>query len=104
MGLSMFVVLFSMGYSGRFSDAHTMIATFAGLAGMANAACSMTLRWSAQFICALVWWAAAVAACYCSDAMLVPVFLVAVFLGQIVFGGGMMISEFRQRSRSAAHA
>jgi hypothetical protein len=104
MGLSMFVVLCAMGYSSHFSEAHSMIAAFAGMVGLANAACSMTLRWRAQFVCALVWWATAVAACYCSDAMLLPVFLVAVFLGQIVFGGGMMISEFRQRSRSAAHA
>jgi len=104
MGISMFVVLFAMGYSSRISNAHAMIAAFTGMVGMANAACSMILRWKAQFVCALVWWAAAIAACYCGDAMLMPVFLVAVFLGQIVFGGGMMISESRQRSRSAAHA
>jgi hypothetical protein len=104
MGLSMFVVLCAMGYSSHYSEAHSMIAVFAGMIGMANAACSLTLRWRAQFVCALVWWAAAVAACYCSDAMLTPVFLVAIFFGQIVFGGGMMISESRQRSRSATHA
>ena len=104
MGLTMFVVLCSMGYSGRLSEGHAMIAVFAGMVGMANAACSMTLRWKVQFACALVWWATAVAACYCSDAMLLPVFLVSVFLGQIVFGGAMMISEYRQCSRSASHA
>jgi hypothetical protein len=104
MGISMFVVLCAMGYSSHSSGGHSMIAAFAGMIGMANAACSMILRWRAQFVCALVWWAAAVAACYCSDAMLLPVFLVAVFLGQIVFGGGMMISEYRQRNRGASHA
>ncbi len=104
MGLSMFIVLCALGYSGRYSNGHAMIAVFAGMVGLANAACSLTLRWKAQFYCALLWWAAAVAACYCSDAVLLPVFLGAIFFGQIVFGGGMMIAEFRQRSRSAAHA
>lgn len=104
MGLSMFIVLCAMGYSIRYSEGHSMVAVFAGMVGLANAACSMTLRWRAQFLCALVWWAAAVTACYCSDAQLMLVFLVAVFLGQIVFGAGMMISEYRQRTRSASHA
>ena len=97
MGLSMFIVLCAMGYSGRYSNGHTMIAAFAGMLGLTNAACSMTLRWKAQFFCALLWWATAVAACYCSDDLLLPIFLVAVFFGQIVFGGAMMISEYRQR-------
>ncbi|MGA3335476.1 MAG: hypothetical protein ABSC62_15085 [Terracidiphilus sp.] len=102
MGLSMFIVLCAMGYSGRFFNGHAMIAVFAGMVGLANAACSMTLRWKAQFFCALLWWAAAVVACYCSDALLLPVFLVAVFFGQIVFGGGMMIAEMRRRKQSEA--
>ena len=105
MGLSMFIVLCAMGYSGRYSNGHAMIAVFAGMLGLANAACSMTLRWRAQFICALLWWATAVAACYCGDALLLPIFLAAVFFGQIVFGGGMMIAESRRRKQSgASHA
>jgi hypothetical protein len=105
MGLSMFIVLCAMGYSGRYSNGHAMIAVFAGMLGFANAACSMTLRWKAQFFCALLWWATAVAACYCGDAQLLWIFLVAVFFGQIVFGGAMMIAESRRRRQSgAAHA
>lgn len=100
MGLSMFIVLCAMGYSGRYSNGHCMIAVFAGMVGFANAACSMTLRWKAQFYCALLWWATAVAACYCSDAQLLWIFLVAVFFGQIVFGAGMMIAESRRRRLS----
>jgi len=100
MGLSMFIVLCAMGYSGRYSNGHAMIAVFAGMVGLTNAACSMTLRWKAQFFCALLWWATAVAACYCSDDLLLPIFLVAVFFGQFVFGGAMMISEYRQRRQN----
>jgi hypothetical protein len=105
MGLSMFIVLCAMGYSGSASNGHAMIAAFAGMLGLTNAACSMTLRWKAQFLCALLWWATAVAACYCSDDQLLPIFLVAVFFGQIVFGGAMMFSEYHQRKQNAvAHA
>ena len=38
MGLSMFIVLCAMGYSGRYSNGHTMIAAFAGMLGLTNAA------------------------------------------------------------------
>jgi hypothetical protein len=103
MGISIFIVLCAMGYSNQ-SNGHSMIAVFAGMVGFANAACSMTLRWRAQFLCALMWWATAIAACYCSNAMLLPLFLGAIFFGQIVFGGVMMISEYRRNRRGALHA
>ena len=104
-GLSMFVVLCAMGYSGRSSHGHAAMAAFAGMLGLANAACSITLRWKTQFFCALFWWATAVAACYASDAVLLMVFLAAVFIGQIVFGGAMMIAEMRRsKADGAVHA
>ena len=104
-GLSLFVVLCAMGYSGRSSNGHAMVAAFAGMLGLANAACSFTLRWRTQFFCALLWWAAAVAACYASAAVLLTVFLVAVFFGQIVFGGAMMLAEMRRsKADGADHA
>jgi hypothetical protein len=100
MGLSMFIVLCAMGYSGSNFDGRAMIAVFAGMVGFANAACSMTLRWKAQFFCALLWWAAAAAACYCSMRQVLIIFLAAIFFGQIAFGGAMMISEYRQRKQA----
>ena len=53
---------------------------------MANGASALILRWKVQFACAVVWWAAAVASCFGSDAQSMIVFLVAIFLCQIVFG------------------
>ncbi len=101
-GLSMFIVLCAMGYSRHSSNEHAMVAAFAGMLGLANAACGMTLRWKAQIYCALFWWATAIAACYCSGVVLLTVFLVAVFFGQIVFGGAMMIAEMRRNKPDEA--
>lgn len=101
-GLSMFLVLCAMGYSPYASNGHAMIAAFAGMLGLTNAACGMTLRWKAQMLCALLWWATAVAACYCADALLLPILLIAVFFGQIVFGGAMVLAELRRNKRSGA--
>ena len=49
--------------------------------------------------CAVVWWAAAVATCFGPDAQSMIVFLVAIFLCQIVFGIYGMVSEAQERKR-----
>ena len=102
-GSSLFIVLCSLGYSGRLSDANSMIAVFAAMLGLANAASALTLRWKAQMFCAIIWWAAAVVACYGSGKVLLLDFLVAVFFGQIVFGFYGMYNESQRRRRSVAH-
>jgi hypothetical protein len=62
-----------------------------------------------QFACALVWWAASVAACFGSQQQCTVVFLAALFFCQIVFGIYAMICESRRRrlqfgNQGAAHA
>jgi hypothetical protein len=72
---------------------------------MFNGASALILRWKAQFACAVVWWAAAVATCFGTDAQSMIVFLVAIFLCQIVFGIYGMVSEAQERKRrSPIHA
>ena len=71
----------------------------------AHATSAMILKWKAQYWCALVWLAAAVAACFGSDAVVGIAFLGATFLGQIVFGIYAMILEARERkAKGVAHA
>jgi len=100
MGISMFVLLFSLGLSGR-TDWHVFVAVACTLLGTANAASSLILRWRVQFGCALAWWAAAVAACFGSDTLSMTAFLIAIFLCQIVFGVYGMILEARERKLHA---
>jgi len=71
-------------------------------AGEANATSSIILRWKVQFACALVWWASAVAACFVSDNVCSAIFLVAIFLCQIVFGIYGMLAVSRQHKQGAA--
>jgi hypothetical protein len=70
----------------------------------AHATSAMILKWKAQFWCAVVWLAAAVAACFGSDTVVAVAFLGATLLGQIVFGIYAMALESRRRRQGAAHA
>jgi hypothetical protein len=104
MGLSMFILLFSMGMSGR-SDQQVFVAIITTMLGTANAASGILLRWKQQFACAVVWWSAAVVACFGSVARSTIAFLAAIFLCQIVFGiYGMMLEARVRKIRGAVHA
>lgn len=104
MSISMFVLLLSMGLSGR-GDQQVFIAVIAAMLGTANAASGMLLKWKAQFACAVVWWLAAAASCFGTITQSSIAFLVAIFLCQIVFGIYAMICDSRRRRQyGAVHA
>ena len=108
IGAALFVFCLSASIAGRI-DLQTFIAAVGAMLGAANAASSIILKWGAQFMCALVWWAAAAISCFASVSQSSIVFLAAIFLCQIVFGGYMMLSEARERKSQeeksgAAHA
>lgn len=102
-GIAMFVLFPTFGISGRL-DQHSFVAIVAAMLGVANGASGFFLRWKAQIACAIVWWIASGAACFGSVAQLTAVFLIAVFLCQIVFGIYAMILESRRSRREIIHA
>jgi hypothetical protein len=104
MGISMFVILDAIGYSGRMTDWRIFAAVAATLVGAANAASSLTLKWKLQFLCAIVWWTAAVISCFGTNLQSSIAFLAANFLCQIVFGIYLMIREARARRQGATYA
>jgi hypothetical protein len=107
MGISMFVLFASLGFSGRLVDQvsqNAFIAVIAAMLGTANATSSMILKWKQQFACAMVWWAAAVASCFGTVTQSSIAFLVAIFLCQIVFGSYAMFCEARRNKQGATHA
>jgi hypothetical protein len=104
MGLSMFVILDAIGYSGRLTDWRIFAAVAATLVGGANAASSLTLKWKLQFACAIVWWTSAVISCFGTNLQSSIAFLAANFLCQIVFGIYLMIREACARRQAVAHA
>ncbi|HEV2214906.1 MAG TPA: hypothetical protein VGR64_06420 [Terracidiphilus sp.] len=104
IGLSMLVVFPALGFSGRM-DEHSFVALVTAMLGAANAGSGLILRWRMQLACAVVWWAASVAACVGTVAQATVVFLAAVFLCQIVFGVYAMVRESRRaRQGGMAHA
>ena len=104
MGISLFVVLMSLGLSGRY-DQHVFVAIIGGMLGVANMASAIILKWKMQFACAVVWLASAVAACFGTVEQAGISFLTATFFCQIVFGIYAMILESRRHRQSgAAHA
>jgi hypothetical protein len=104
MGVSIFVLLMSLAYSGRY-DTHVFVAIIGAMIGLANAASGIILKWRMQLACAVVWLASAVIACFGSDNVTSIDFLAATFIGLIVFGVYAMILESRRRRQSGvAHA
>jgi hypothetical protein len=97
MGISLFIVLMSLGLSGRY-DLHVFVAIIGGMLGVANMTSAIILKWKMQFACAVVWLASAVAACFGTIEQAGIAFLAATFFCQIVFGIYAMIRESR-RSR-----
>jgi hypothetical protein len=96
LGISMFLLLLALGISGRL-DQQGFVAVVSAMLGMTNAASSIILKWRAQFLCAVVWWASAVTACFCTISQSLVIFLIAIFLCQIVFGAYGMVAEARER-------
>ncbi len=105
LGISMFLLFLALGMSGRLADPHLFPAAVSAILGMANGASALILRWKAQLGCAVVWWAAAVASCFGSDVQSSIVFLVAIFVCQIVFGIYCAITEVQgHKRRGPVHA
>ncbi|MGD0546320.1 MAG: hypothetical protein ABR991_00645 [Terracidiphilus sp.] len=102
-GISMAVLIVSLGYSGR-SNSNLVVAVIATLLGMANAISSGILKWKLQFGCALIWWALAVISCIGTQRQSFIGLLVANFFCQIVFGVYGMICEARIHKQEAVHA
>ena len=103
-GISMFLLFLALGLSGRLTD-HLFVAVISAILGMANGASALILRWKVQFACAVVWWVAAVTTCFGTDAQSMIVFVVAIFLCQIVFGVYGVIAEAQERKpRVPIHA
>ncbi|MGA2350535.1 MAG: hypothetical protein ABSF70_08900 [Terracidiphilus sp.] len=103
MGVSMCLLFPALGFSGRFNQ-HIFVAIIGAMMGVSNGASGMIIRWKAQVAAAMVWWVTSVIACFGSDDQCTVVFLVAIFLCQIVFGGYAMLCEARQRRLEANHA
>lgn len=103
LGVSISLLMMSLTWS-RHIDSFASVAIVCAMLGMANATSSIILRWKVQFACALVWWTSAVAACFVSDNVCSAIFLVAIFLCQIVFGIYGMLAVSRQQKQGAAHA
>jgi len=103
MGSALMIVLICLAVSGRY-NANVFVAIIGTMVGTAHATSAMILKWKAQFLCAAVWIAAAVAACFGSEKVAGIAFLGATFLGQIVFGIYAMIIESRERRRQVQGA
>lgn len=98
LSVSMTVLFTTLGVTGRLVDQHVSVAMAAAMLGLANGASGMVLHWKPQITCAVVWWAAAVAACFGSEEQCGIVFIAAIFFCQIVFGIYAMVAEARKQA------
>jgi hypothetical protein len=104
LGISLLLLLPALAISQRI-EPHAFVAVVAAFLGCANGTSGFILRWKAQIASAAVWWTASVVACFGSEAQLMTVFLVAIFLCQIVFGiYAMTLDARRRRPNGEVHA
>lgn len=104
IGCAIFVLLFSLAFSGRYNG-HVFVAIIGAMLGSANAVSAVILRWRMQFLCAIVWLATTVIACFGSESQTSIAFLTAIFFCQIAFGIYAMVREAQRRQRhGAVHA
>ena len=104
MGISMLLLFPALSMTQRI-DHHSFIAIVAAMLGLANGACGLILRWRTELVCAVVWWAASVLACFGSEQQMMAVFLIAILVCQIVFGAYAMVLDARRRKQhEAVHA
>jgi hypothetical protein len=91
------VVLLAVGavWSGMVEFRCVYVALFA-LAAVAHGASSLILRWWPQFLAALVWWVASVMAYVAPAARLPELAVLALILGNIVFGPWLTYCEWRR--------
>lgn len=105
MILSMFVFFIAISRSHDLIASNVQTAVLATMLGSSNAACALLLRWKQQFACAVIWWAAAVVACFGTAALMGVAFMAAAFCCWIVFGIYVTISESRTSAQAGvAHA
>jgi phosphatidylglycerophosphate synthase len=104
MGITMFILFFSLGLSGRLVDQQAFVALVAAMLGTSNATSSLILKWKAQFACAIVWWAAAVISCFGTFMQSSIAGVAAIFLCQIAFGIYATIYESSKRGQVVHHA
>ncbi len=99
VGTALFLYLFSISYSG-YAEVHSFWAALETLLGAANFASALILRWRIQILVALTWWTAAVASCFVSGHLLLPILMIATLLCQIGYGLYLLYCEHRDRRTS----
>ncbi len=65
MGCGIFVFAFPVAYSGHW-QAQSFMAAIEVMLGIAQVASGSFLRWTAQIVVGVLWWAAAIASCFVS--------------------------------------
>ncbi len=101
MGLGIFVFAFPVAFSGHFQG-QSFMAAIEAMLGIAQVASGSFLRWTAQIVVGVLWWAAAIGSCFVSESGVAYLFLGATFVCNICFGIYLMIRESRDKARARA--
>jgi hypothetical protein len=103
IGISIFLIVPAIGFLGKLDPA-IFLSLLGALLGTANCASGLILRWKAQVVCAVLWWATIVVACFASAAQVTATFLAVVFVCQVVFGIYAMTLDARRSRHRVVHA
>jgi hypothetical protein len=94
-GLAVFILAIGSALTGAQDPRALHVALFA-LVGLAHSASSLILRWTPQFLAALVWWAATLAAFFVAASDLYALAIAALLFGNVAFGAWLTYHEWRK--------
>ena len=101
MGFGIFVFAFPVAFSGHW-QAQSFLAAIEAMLGIAHVASGTFLRWQAQTVVGVLWWAGAVASCFVDATGVAYIFLAATLVCNICFGIYLMVRENRRQTRGGA--
>jgi hypothetical protein len=91
-GVTVLLLALCAAWSGTL-EARALYVIFFALASVAHGTSSLILRWLPQFLAALVWWLASIAAFFVPIAHLRLIAIAALILGNLVFGAWLVYCE-----------
>ncbi len=93
-GVAVLVLALTAAWS-RALDLRALFIMFFALAAVAHTACALMLRWTAQFLAALAWWAAVLSAFILPLPQLRPLAAAALLAGNLAFGVWLTYREWK---------
>lgn len=102
-GSSIFLYLFVSAFSHHY-EIRSFLAVMFVLLAIPNTVSAAVLQWRTQYLVSGMWWCAVVFAFFAPESWIIPIYVIALLLGNVCFGIYLTIIERRKAHESYARA